>query len=35
MAAFDIHENLRNRNETYDLLFKNQSSGLKRCYENT
>lgn len=24
VAAFDTHENLRNRNETYDLLFRNQ-----------
>ncbi|SFE73606.1 hypothetical protein SAMN04487969_1064 [Paenibacillus algorifonticola] len=24
MVAFDILENLRNRNETYDLFFKNQ-----------
>lgn len=24
MVAFDTHENLRNRNETYDLLFQNQ-----------
>lgn len=24
MVAFDTHENLRNRNETYDLLFHNQ-----------
>lgn len=23
-VAFDTHENLRNRNETYDLLFHNQ-----------
>lgn len=26
MAAYDTHENLRNRNETYNLLFQNQYS---------